>query len=943
MSKTRINNVDIRKPLVGEDITLGTGINILNSGSGTNTLGTPALPFNALYANNVFVSGGGFGVGTFVHITGETMTGSLTLGTGASLFSNGSGVSNIGAPNNPFLNGYVKNLTTSVLIADSISGNAHSFFLPSSGGNIGGNVSFTGSSDLIMGAASDIILSSGSDILPTTSGTSNLGSATNPFGHIFGLQFTNPSGAFVLLAGDTMTGDLNIQTRLNVGSGNMLGGIHTITMGSLNNVTGNNSFAGGISSFAAGNAAYSFGSGTTASGNFTQALGSNTKALGISSHAEGDSSTSFGQGSHAEGSTTVASGTNSHAEGNSTTTIGDYSHAEGAGGTAYGVFSHVEGDTTTSFGDTAHAEGSNTVASGTNSHAEGELTQAIQDDSHAEGHQTIAYGYSSHAEGESTLAFGAYSHAEGNTTIAGGDYSHAQGFGSVASGTNAHAEGNTSFAMGDNAHAEGSESVASAFASHAEGANTIAGGPKAHSEGTSAVASGNSAHAEGGATIAFGDFSHAEGNSTFASGTYSHAEGLSAVSIGSAAHAEGFTGKAAGDYSHTEGYDNYASGLAAHAEGSGRNWALGEGDHAQGSSTKAHSELVFGAVAAHAEGFGTQAFNHASHAQGDTTIASGIAAFAAGRLANALHNYSIAFADSGGVTTTTGNQFIVSFVQGLNLYNTPLLPAGSGTHNIGASGNSFDNLYVKNIITTGGSSPFVHTSGDKMTGSLTIDSTNSASLLVSNIAVDVPGNNLFIGSGSNNVVLNRNGNQHSPYIRIDNSDIITLSSYVETDIESNVFLSGNMTPYLNNASNLGIPSTRFSNIYAVTGNFVTLTGTSQINIATSLIPTASGNVSLGTVANPFSGTFTSKINNRVVTAAVYNEVPTGTTNGINVNYFLAQAPYNNSLQLFKNGIYMALSGIGANTIDYSLSGTVITFVSAPASGSSIIGNYVYLS
>jgi hypothetical protein len=39
---------------------------------------------------------------------------------------------------------------------------------------------------------------------------------------------------------------------------------------------------------------------------------------------------------------------------------------------------------------------------------------------------------------------------------------------------------------------------------------------------------------------------------------------------------------------------------------------------------------------------------------------------------------------------------------------------------------------------------------------------------------------------------------------------------------------------------------------------------------------------------------------------------------------------------------MAASGIGAATTDFSLSGSTITFITPPASGSTLIANYNYV-
>ena len=157
-----------------------------------------------------------------------------------------------------------------------------------------------------------------------------------------------------------------------------------------------------------------------ATGNFSFAEGSNTIASGKYSHAEGSNTTSSEDSSHAEGGFTNASGQYSHTEGNGTAASKFGSHAEGIGATASG--------------DSSHAEGNATTASGSNSHAEGSLTTASEFCSHAEGNSTNAFGNSSHAEGYSTTASGESSHAEGSNTAASGNYSHAQNYHTVAQG-----------------------------------------------------------------------------------------------------------------------------------------------------------------------------------------------------------------------------------------------------------------------------------------------------------------------------------------------------------------------------------------------------------------------------------------------------------------------------------------------------------------------------
>jgi hypothetical protein len=67
---------------------------------------------------------------------------------------------------------------------------------------------------------------------------------------------------------------------------------------------------------------------------------------------------------------------------------------------------------------------------------------------------------------------------------------------------------------------------------------------------------------------------------------------------------------------------------------------------------------------------------------------------------------------------------------------------------------------------------------------------------------------------------------------------------------------------------------------------------------------------------------------------VYRETPSGAVNGSNVTFTLANTPNPAaSLCLFLNGQLLTL------TEDYTLSGSTITFVAAPDSGSIIRASY----
>lgn len=68
---------------------------------------------------------------------------------------------------------------------------------------------------------------------------------------------------------------------------------------------------------------------------------------------------------------------------------------------------------------------------------------------------------------------------------------------------------------------------------------------------------------------------------------------------------------------------------------------------------------------------------------------------------------------------------------------------------------------------------------------------------------------------------------------------------------------------------------------------------------------------------------------------VFNEVPTGTVNGVNTDFVLAATPITNSLNVYLNGARLQI------TTDYTLATATITFLTAPLLGSVILCDYQY--
>lgn len=85
-----------------------------------------------------------------------------------------------------------------------------------------------------------------------------------------------------------------------------------------------------------------------------------------------------------------------------------------------------------------------------------------------------------------------------------------------------------------------------------------------------------------------------------------------------------------------------------------------------------------------------------------------------------------------------------------------------------------------------------------------------------------------------------------------------------------------------------------------------------------------------TWTNPFSGIGLTTSN------FVFDETPSGTINGSNADFTVANTPTSNTLRVYRNGMRVA-SGSGNG---YTLSGTTISFTTAPITGDSIRVDYM---
>ena len=69
---------------------------------------------------------------------------------------------------------------------------------------------------------------------------------------------------------------------------------------------------------------------------------------------------------------------------------------------------------------------------------------------------------------------------------------------------------------------------------------------------------------------------------------------------------------------------------------------------------------------------------------------------------------------------------------------------------------------------------------------------------------------------------------------------------------------------------------------------------------------------------------------------IVNEIPSGLINSLNLIYTIANTPVTGTVAVFLNGMYQAPGG----GLDYTISGTTITFVKAPRTNSDLYVTYI---
>lgn len=294
------------------------------------------------------------------------------------------------------------------------------------------------------------------------------------------------------------------------------------------------------------------------------------------------------------------------------------------------------------------------------------------------------------------------------------------------------------------------------------------------------------------------------------------------------------------------------------------------------------------------------------------------------------------------------------------LSGSNILTQTSGTGDIGSSGSPFNAVYADNIYlgtgTIGGA--FVHITGDTMTGALVFNGSNLIQS-VGNMSYQAVGGNIYevanSAGASYNVVAN------SGISMVSSNDDINISAPTKTTtiLSSGIALtttsSASMTlgtSKIYATAGGGVVNVENADLYLQgnSGELIRLSGSNVIisqggstnytatnttnRFFKNIVPSGSGSISIGTASLPFSQVYVQNINGIPATFKVYNEVPSGTVDGVNAVFTTAYTPVAGSTQLYRAGLRMTPGGV-----DYTQSGPTLTFAIPPASGDNILVDY----
>jgi hypothetical protein len=125
---------------------------------------------------------------------------------------------------------------------------------------------------------------------------------------------------------------------------------------------------------------------------------------------------------------------------------------------------------------------------------------------------------------------------------------------------------------------------------------------------------------------------------------------------------------------------------------------------------------------------------------------------------------------------------------------------------------------------------------------------------------------------------------------------------------------------------------------AMTGSLTMNSGTAVVlNSGASVSAAISGTAQIGSTGSYLGNVYTNAVNNRPIGNMVFNELLTGTTDGVNRTFFFSHKPASNYATVFYSGLYVRPG------VDYVFSGNAIVFTgsfAAPVT-SPYAGFYVY--
>ena len=388
---------------------------------------------------------------------------------------------------------------------------------------------------------------------------------------------------------------------------------------------------------------------------------------------------------------------------------GVYMNTTGANNSAAGTYAFTAGQGNAATGSNGMAMGINNSATGNYSTSIGQGNVSTGVNSTTVGLNNTANGFVSLAQGQGNLIAAAATNgtAIGLTNTVNGIYGTAVGQSNTINATvsNGMAIGLSNTVSKDYATAIGHSNTASGKDALATGNATVSGPGDATftaNQGTKATANysaafNNVTEANGVSSAAFGNNTKANGTTSFVTGNGSTTgvNATSAVAMGESAQSNGLSSVALGKLANAGGESAMAVGFTTTASGQ---YSAAVGDRAAATGTSAT-----------ALGFSATASGLYSVAIGHSSVASGTDAIAIGNGANTNNQSgSLAISDaSGGVSNTSGNQFVSKFANGYIMYTNNTsnglaltasahYPLTDGQMELGTSSNRFNHIYAQN-------------------------------------------------------------------------------------------------------------------------------------------------------------------------------------------------------------------------------------------------------